>query len=136
MFPALDIAASGMAAQRLRMTAVSNNLANISTTRNEVGQPEAYKPRFVVFQTDEAIGDQDGAAGVKVSSVETSELPPLSKYEPFHPDANAKGYVEYPNVNMMSEFVNALEASRSYEANVGVIEVSKELAQQTLRILA
>ena len=62
--------------------------------------------------------------------------PPLSKYEPFHPDANAKGYVQYPNVNMMAEFVNALEASRSYEANVGVIEVSKELAQQTLRILA
>ncbi len=136
MFPALDIAASGLAAQRLRMTAVSNNLANISTTRNELGEPEAFQPRFVVFQTDEAVGDTLGAAGVKVSSVETSALPPLSKYEPFHPDANAKGYVQYPNINMMSEFVNALEASRSYEANVGVIEVSKELAQQTLRILA
>lgn len=136
MFPALDIAASGMAAQRLRLTAVSNNLANISTTRNELGEPEAYQPRFVVFQTDESIGDSLGAAGVKVSSVETSDLPPLSKYEPFHPDADAKGYVQYPNVNMMAEFVNALEASRSYEANVGVIEVSKELAQQTLRILA
>jgi len=136
MFPALDIAASGMAAQRLRMTAVSNNLANISTTRNELGEPEAFQPRFVVFQTDEAVGDALGAAGVKVSSVETSNLPPLSKYEPFHPDANAKGYVQYPNINMMAEFVNALEASRSYEANVGVIEVSKELAQQTLRILA
>lgn len=125
-----------MAAQRLRMTAVSNNLANISTTRNERGQTEAYQPRFVVFQTDEKVGDSLGAAGVKVGSVETSRQPPLSKYEPFHPDADKNGYVQYPNVNMMAEFVNALEASRSYEANVGVVEVSKELAQQTLRILA
>lgn len=136
MFPALDIAASGMAAQRLRMTAVSNNLANISTTRNERGQVEPYQARFVIFQTDEQVGNSLGAAGVKVGSVETSNLPPHSKYEPFHPDADKNGYVQYPNINMMAEFVNALEASRSYEANVGVVEVSKELAQQTLRILA
>ena len=70
MFPALDISASGLVAQRTRMTTIASNLANISTTHNERGEAEPYQPRFVIFQTDASVGG-NGAAGVKVSSVET-----------------------------------------------------------------
>jgi flagellar basal-body rod protein FlgC len=139
MFPALDISTSGLVAQRMRINAISSNLANISTTHNEQGQPEPYQPRFVVFQTDTSIGAQ-GAAGVRVSSVQTAEVEPRLKFEPGHPDAiktgpNA-GYVAYPAVDMMTEFTDALEAARAYEANLGAMDISKDIQQQTLRILA
>ncbi len=139
MFPALDISASGLVAQRMRMTAISSNLANISTTHNERGEPVPYQPRFVIFQTDDSVG-ANGAAGVKVSSVETEQVEPRLKYEPGNPDAikegTNKGYVAYPNINMMTEFTDALEASRAYEANLGAMEISKDIEQQTLKIIA
>jgi len=139
MFPALDISTSALAAQRSRMNAISGNIANLSTTHNEKGEPEPYQPRFVVFQTDDSVG-AFGAAGVKVSSVETSQVEPRLKYQPGHPDAIQegpnRGYVAYPNISMMTEFTDALEAARAYEANVGVIEITKDLQNQTLRILA
>ncbi len=135
MLSALDISTSGMVAQRQRMLAVSNNLANIDTTRNAAGEVDPYRRRFVVFKTDEGIGT-DGAAGVRVDSVEMDASEPLLRYEPNHPDANAEGYVAYPNVNMMFEMVDAMETARSYEANIGAFEIAKDLQQQTLRILA
>ena len=135
MFPALDISTSGLVAQRIRMNARSSNIANISTTHNEQGERVPYQPRFVVFQTDESVGAH-GAAGVQVSSVQTADVEPRLKYEPGHPDADEKGYVAYPNVNMMIEFTDALEAARAYEANLGTLEITKDLQQQTLRILA
>ena len=138
MLPALDISTSGLVAQRVRMNAISSNLANMSTTHNEAGELVPYQPRFVVFQTDEDVG-MPGAAGVKVSSVETDDVEPRYRYQPNHPDAIREGprtgYVAYPNVNMMTEFTDALEAARAYEANLGAIEITKNLAQQTLRIL-
>lgn len=140
MFTALDISVSGMVAQRVRLNAISSNLANISTTHNEDGQPVPYQPRFVVFQTDDRMSGPYGAAGVSVASVETALLEPRWRYQPGHPDAvkegARQGYVAYPNIDLTTEFVDALEATRAYEANVGVIEVTKDLAQQTLRILA
>lgn len=139
MFAAFDISSSGLAAQRIRMNAQSSNIANISTTHNERGEPEAYQPRFVVFQTDESIGAH-GAAGVRVSSVEVEDVEPIWRYEPHHPDAVKEGkyagYVAYPNVNMMTEFTDAMEAARAYEANLGVIDITKDMQTQTLRILA
>lgn len=139
MFPALDVSTSGLAAQRVRMNAISGNLANISTTHNEDGEAVPYQPRFVVFQTDDSVGGQ-GAAGVRVESIEIEDLDPLYKYEPHHPDAikegEWKGFVAYPNVNMMTEYTDAMEAARAYEANLGAIEISKDLANQTLRIIA
>ena len=79
------------------------------------------------------------AAGVKVAKVETEQKEPLYKFQPNHPHAiqegKWKGYVAYPNLNMTEEFVDALEATRSYEANIGVMEISKNMSQQTLRIL-
>lgn len=140
MFSTLDISASGLAAQRHRLTAIANNLANLSTTRDESGNLEPYRPKYVVFQTDANVKGAYGAAGVKVASVETAEIEPRYRYQPGHPDAITegkwKGYVAYPNVSMMTEFTDALEASRAFEANLGAMEVTKDLNQQTLRILA
>jgi flagellar basal-body rod protein FlgC len=138
MFPAIDVSTSALVAQRIRMTAISGNLANLSTTHNEEGEPVPYQPRFVIFQTDDSVGGR-GAAGVKVSSVEIDQREPRLKYQPGHPDAIQegphRGYVAYPDIDMITEFTDALEAARAYEANLGAIEISKDLAQQTLRIL-
>ena len=140
MISALDISTSALAAQRVRLNAISSNLANMSSIRDENGQVKPYQARYVVFQTDDEMQTSHGAAGVKVASVETENIEPRYKYQPSHPlaikDGKWKGYVAYPNVNMTQEFVDALEATLSYEANIGVMEVSKNLGQQTLRILA
>jgi flagellar basal-body rod protein FlgC len=136
MFSSLDISTSALVAQRARLNAISSNIANISTTRNERGEPEPYTPRYVTFETDTSIKSPGGGAGVKIGSVEYSTAPPAMKYEPGHPDADPRGFVRYPGVNMTEEFVDAVEATRSYEANVGVIEISKNMVEQTLRIVA
>ncbi len=136
MFTAFDVSASGLAAQRLRLNAISSNLANMSTTRNERGESEPYQPRYVTFQTDTELTTFGGGNGVKVATVEYSQDPPLMKFEPGHPDANGEGYVAYPNVDMTTEFVDALEATRAYEANIGVLEISKDMGNRTLQILA
>jgi len=138
MLTALDISTSALVAQRIRMNAISSNLANISTTRNEAGELEPYRPRYAVFETDESIG-AFGAAGVRVQSIQIEDTEPIYKYQPNHPDAIKSGpragYVAYPNVNMMTEFTDALEAARAYEANLGAMEIAKDMARQTLRIL-
>jgi flagellar basal-body rod protein FlgC len=136
MFSSLDVSTSGLVAQRARLNAISSNIANMSTTRNEAGEPEPYQPRFVTFQTDTNVTTPGGGAGVKIGSVEHSNEPPKMKYEPGHPDADARGMVRYPAVDMTNEFVDALEATRAYEANIGVIEVTKSMADQALRIIA
>lgn len=140
MISAMDISTSALVAQRARINAIASNLANMSTTRNEKGELEPYQARYVTFAVDDELTTSQGASGVKVASVETESVEPLYKFQPNHPhaiqDGKWKGYVAYPNVNMTSEFVDALEATRSYEANVGVIEISKNMSQQTLRILA
>lgn len=140
MFGSLDISTSGMVAQRVRLDAISSNIANMSTTHNEAGEAAPYQPRFVVFQTDQGIHDSGGAVGVKVESVEIAQLEPNWKYQPGHPDAlrdgPRQGFVAYPNIDMTTEFVDAIEATRAYEANIGVMEITKNLAQQSLKIIA
>ena len=136
MFSSLDVSTSGLVAQRTRLNAISSNIANMSTTRNEAGQPEPYQPRFVTFQTDSNISTPGGGTGVKVGSVQQSNEPPKMKHDPGHPDADAQGFVRYPAIDMTTEFVDALEATRAYEANVGVIEVTKNMSDQALRIIA
>lgn len=136
MNSAFDISTSALVAQRMRLNTISSNLANMSTTRNEKGDVEAYQPRFVVFQTDDEVTTSAGGRGVLVSSVEVDDVKPRLKYQPGHPDADAKGFVAYPNIDMTEQFVDAMEATRAYEANIGVIEVTKDISQQTLRILA
>ena len=140
MILAMDISTSALVAQRVRLNAIASNLANMSTTRNENGELAPYQARHVVFQTDEELSTAHGATGVKVESVVTETVEPNYKYQPGHPmaikDGKWKGYVAYPQINMTEQFVDALEATRAYEANIGVIETTKSLGQQTLRILA
>ncbi len=135
MFSAIDVSTSALAAQRVRLNAISSNIANMSTTRNENGQAEPYVPRYVTFQTDTDVGTSGGGNGVKVASVEYANSEPLLRYQPWHEDADENGMVAYPNIDMVNEFVDALEATRAYEANIGVMEVTKDLGRQTLRIL-
>jgi flagellar basal-body rod protein FlgC len=139
MMSALDISASGLIAQRTRLDAISSNIANMNTTRDANGELKPFQSRFVVLETDDATKLASGAVGVKIKSVEKEQVEPNYKFEPHHPHAiqtgPRKGYVAYPNVNMNAEFVDALLASRAYEANIGVMEVTKSMAQQTLRII-
>jgi flagellar basal-body rod protein FlgC len=136
MFSVLDVSTSGLIAQRARLNAISSNIANISTTRNEWGELQPYQPRFVKFQTDTSVGTTGGGVGVQIASVEHANVAPLLKYNPSHPDADENGNVAMPNINMTTEFVDTLEATRAYEANIGVIEISKDMSQRTLQILA
>ena len=139
MISAMDISTSALVAQRVRLNTISGNIANMSTLKNEAGENKPYQPRFVVFETAEEQAE-GGAAGVKIAKVEIDESEPLYRFQPDHPlaatEGKWKGYVAYPNVDMNEQFVDALEASRSYEANIGVMEVTKGLARQTLSILA
>lgn len=139
MFSSLDVSTSAMVAQRTRLNVISGNLANMSTTRNEAGEAAPYQPRYVTFEPDESVGT-GGAAGVRVGSVEIASVEPTWKYQPGHQDAvqegERAGYVAYPGIDLTTEFVDALEATRAYEANVGVVEITKNMVQQTLRILA
>ena len=140
MISALDVSTSALVAQRIRLNTISGNIANMSSLQDEDGNAKPYQPRFAVFQTDENMVAEGGAAGVKVSSVEIDDKEPLYRYQPNHPlaiqEGEKKGYVAYPNINLNEQFVDALEATRSYEANIGVMEISKGLTRQTLSILA
>lgn len=136
MINALDISTSALVAQRIRLDAISSNIANMDTPINENGDKQPYRARDVVFQVDQANSTKHGAAGVKVASIETSNAPPTLRFLGIgHPLADKEGYVQYPNINLNEQFVNALIATRAYEANIGVIEVSKNMAQQALRIV-
>lgn len=136
MISAFDISTSGLIAQRVRLNAISSNLANMSSLRDENGEAKPYQARYVVFQSDNEMKTKNGAVGVKVASVETETHEPLKRHQPNHPLADEDGYVAYPRINMTQEFVDALEATRAYEANVGVIEATKNMGQQTLKIIA
>ncbi len=140
MISALDVSTSALVAQRIRLNTISGNIANMSSLQDEEGNATPYQARFTVFQTDDELTVDGGAAGVKVASVEVEDVEPLYRYQPDHPlaikEGEKKGYVAYPNINLNEQFVDALEATRSYEANIGVMEISKNLGRQTLSILA
>jgi len=123
------------------MNVISSNLANIHTTRTAEGGP--YQRKDVVFPAKSAgpaFGDvladrmAGGATEVEVVGVVNDTKPPLLKYDPQHPDADEKGYVALPNINLMEEMVNLLSATRSYEANITAIKASKSMVQKALEI--
>ncbi|MBL7668982.1 MAG: flagellar basal body rod protein FlgC [Bdellovibrionaceae bacterium] len=138
----MRISSSGMAAQRMRLNSISSNLANINTTQTPEGGP--YRRKDVVFESmpdarnfGEIIMSTDPKGSfqrVQGSDVVSDKKAPLLKYEPDHPDANADGYVAYPNINLMEEMTNMIQASRSYEANVQALQSSKEMALSALEI--
>jgi flagellar basal-body rod protein FlgC len=135
LITALDVNATGLTAQRKRVEVTSSNLANSQTTRTDEGGP--YRRKDVVFQTFKqslgmAIGD--GIEGVEVSEVVDDPRPFDRRYQPGHPDADAQGYVAYPNVDVMTEIANLVEGSRTYEANLSAIAVVKAMIARTLEI--
>jgi flagellar basal-body rod protein FlgC len=137
LLTALDINASGLTAQRKRVEVSSSNLANSQTTRTAAGGP--YRRQDVVFQSTsfkESLGSaiDSGVAGVEVSDLVSDPRPFDRRYEPGHPDADKEGYVSYPNVNVMEEMANMVEASRSYEANISAIGIVKAMINRTLEI--
>ena len=134
MFEALDMGASGLTAQRVRLDTIAANVANANTTHDAAGRPNPYRRRFVVFSPGQA--QNPGEAGVHVREVRLDPTPFDERFEPGHPDADARGYVRYPNVELATEYVNALEASRAYEANVSMMEVSKAMINASLRLIA
>ncbi|MEM9589668.1 MAG: flagellar basal body rod protein FlgC [Planctomycetota bacterium] len=140
MINSLDISTSALVAQRTRLNTISGNIANISSLTDETGAPNPYQARNVIFQTDPVTSDADGVAGVRVSEVQVSDAEPNYRYQPTHPlaiqEGKWKGYVAYPNIDLTTQMVDALEATRAYEANVGVMEISKNLGRETLTILA
>lgn len=159
LFRAFDISASGMTAERYRMDIISENLANMNTTRTEDGTP--YRRQVVTFQEREGKTPFDhvleekrssychfghrkhydnnlnnySGLGVKVTGVYEDTWTDMKMvYDPSHPDADENGYVTYPNVDAVTEFVNLIDASRGYEANATAFEASKSMAQRGLSI--
>ena len=137
MFQAFDVSTSALVAQRARLDTIAGNVANASSTRDESGRAEPFRRRFVKFA---AAGGENPAAPRAASGVrfevKTDEVTPLRRvHAPGHPDAGPDGTLLLPNVDLTAEFVNAVEAARAYEANVTAVELSKQVAEQSLRIL-
>jgi flagellar basal-body rod protein FlgC len=150
LFDAIDVAGSGLAAERLRMDVTAGNLANAQTTQGASGQP--YRRREVVLQEAQAGGQSFGSmlstavagtssasaspvSGVQVAGIVEDPAAPRRVYDPGHPDADAQGYVTLPNVNPVTEMVDLIGASRSYEANVTAMQTAKQLFTKTLELL-
>jgi len=149
LFDSLEISATGLTAERLRMDVTAENLANAQTTRGADGGP--YRRKEVILQ--QAAGGTDfgaqlrsamvggggraGAApgGVEVAAIAADPNPPKMVYDPGHPDANAQGYVAMPNVDSVTEMVDLISSSRAYEANVTAMQASKQMFTKTLDLL-
>jgi flagellar basal-body rod protein FlgC len=121
-------------AQRVRLDTIAGNIANINTTRDQAGKPNPYRRRFVVLAPGRA--DNPALPGVHVQTVGIDQSPFIRRYEPGNPDADKEGYVSYPNIDLSIEYVNALEASRAYEANVTMMDTAKSMFNSALRLLA
>ena len=147
IFSNFDIAASGLSAQRLRLDVISDNIANANTTRTPEGGPfrrsrvifrpkvsqPYWKSPFLPAYLDNGVGK-----GVKVSKIEKDMEKPRLVYDPTHPDAiqtgDRKGYVEFPNTNIVNEMVDMISATRSYEANIAIVNGSKSIFLKALEI--
>ena len=141
LFQGFNISASGMTAERFRMDIIAENVANVNTTRTEDGTP--YRRKIVTFSEKDtpSFGDSlsrarvYGGGGVKVTKVlEDTETDYMMEYDPAHPDADENGYVSRPNVNIVTEMTNLIDASRGYEANVTAFNALKSMAQAGLQV--
>lgn len=143
MFKAIDISATGLTAERLRMDIISKNIANANTTRTSSGTP--YRRQVPIFreaashlsfseQLEVAKGKRQGGSGVEVTAIKEDKTPFKKIYEPGHPDADENGYVQMPNVDIVSEMINMISSTRAYEANVTSLNASKSMAMKALEI--
>jgi flagellar basal-body rod protein FlgC len=140
MFGAIDAAGSGMTAERLRLDVISNNLANANTTRTAKGGP--YRRQVVIYRPRDEYHDfadmlsqkLEAGKGVRVVGIVEDGSPSPTVYDPNHPDANDKGYVYMPNINVVAEMVDMITATRSYEANVASVASAKAMAMKAMEI--
>ena len=144
LFTGMNINASGMSAERLRLDVISENIANANTTRTKEGGP--YVRKNVIFTEKVSTADSFGEVlnrtisgignGVKVTAITKDTNTDMNLvYEPSHPDADENGYVLYPNVNIVTEMTDLIDASRAFEANATAFEASKNVASRGLSIL-
>ncbi|MCL2641458.1 MAG: flagellar basal body rod protein FlgC [Phycisphaerales bacterium] len=136
MFGSFDISTSALTAQRTRLDTISSNIANINAHASPDGTP--YRRLFTIFQAQQTPNGGRGGGGGPVAQIEQDPQTPFRmQYEPHHPCADPRtGYVRYPNVDLSTEMVNALETTRAYEANITAIETTKSMMNSTLRLLA
>lgn len=146
LFNTFDISGSGMTAERFRLDIIAENIANVNTTRHEDGTVGAYRRKNVIFAPRANDGVQfvmpldrptpgaEAPRGVRVLTVKEDQRPFRLEYNPGHDDANAQGYVEKPNVNVMTEMVDMITASRAYEANATVMREAKNMMIKALQI--
>lgn len=146
IFNGMNISASGLTAQSMRMDTIAQNIANVDTTRDENGQP--YRRKTVVFaeKSNDAFSSALAMScsnrasslngnGVKVTGIVEDHVTSMKKvYDPSHPDADEEGYVTYPNVNTVTEMTNLIDASRSYEANVTAFNATKNMLLKGLEV--
>jgi flagellar basal-body rod protein FlgC len=143
LFRTFDISATGLSAERLRMDVIANNIANVNTTRTELGTP--FRRKRVIFEErfppthfhlpfiEQPLTNRVGA-GVRVVRIEEDMSPFRLEYRPDHPDADEKGYVRMPNVNIVVEMTDMITATRAYEANVACIRAARRMMMEALRI--
>jgi len=143
IFNAINVSATGLTAERLRMDTISKNIANANTTRTSNGGP--YRRQVVVFKTKEepsfskvlqetTNSNEKGSKGVEVVGIRQDQSPFKKVYEPGHPDANEEGYVMMPNVEVVTEMANMISASRGYEANITALNTTKNIALKALEL--
>jgi len=138
----MDISASGLTAERLRLDVIANNLANANSTRTSSGGPYVRQVAVVASRPAEtgtgtaASNDPRGltGSGVRVLGIANDPSPPVLKYDPSHPDADEAGYVSMPNVNVVTEMVDLISATRAYEANVTALNAAKQMILKALEI--
>ena len=141
LFGMLEINGSALTSERQRAEVVTSNMANVETTRTAEGGP--YRRQLVVFRAQKfpqfplllAGGLPSTARGVRVTQVVADPTPPIERYQPGNPDADAKGYVAYPAIDPVSETTDLLGAVRSYELNASAVQATKTMIQQTLDLL-
>jgi len=142
-YSSIEISASGLSAERLAMDVIANNIANVNTTRTPQGG--AFKRQLVVFAqkpdttaptSDSPTDDQgNGMAGVQAVGIVSDRSPDKLIYDPSNPDADARGYVHMPNIEVVKEMVDMMAASRAYEANVSAIQESRNIGNAALGLL-
>ena len=152
LFSSLEVSGSALTAERQRADLIAANLANVETTRTQQGGP--YRRQLAVFRSGRQWrfpelhfaalvgGMQDGLSPrfgegpmVRVANVVSDPTPPLQRYEPGHPDADAKGYVSYPSINPVEETADLMAAARAYELNSSAVQATKGMIQQALDLL-
>ena len=139
LFSSMQVSASGMSAQRMRAEMLVENMANAETTRTPEGGP--YKRKDVVFSTDRqaspfsAVFQNELSEGVRVADVIVDQRPPELRYLPGHPDADANGYVAFPNMNPAEEMVDLMSATRSYQGNIAAMSAVKDMINRSIDLL-